>query len=236
MNDNKTKPKRSPAMKIIFYFLGTVLTAFIGTIVNFYFHDTTNQAYSPYQTKMLDHFEKLNSHLVKLNDNFESIDQKTRLQKEKREVYDELQMLPGMEPVKKSPPTSEKSDQPYLPPPVKTEQNGEYSSKYREHIAFSNSARVVKKGKWPVTRNIYSWVVYLKHNENLDLDDIEYVKYTLHKTFDPNEIVVDYPGTVKDKAFPIKRSGWGVFNISIYIRFTDESSFTTNYMLKFGRS
>lgn len=77
----------------------------------------------------------------------------------------------------------------------------------------------------------YAWNVEIAAPESV-LNQIDSVKYILHKTFTPPFQVV----RSRHNNFRLSRSGWGIFNIPIEITFKDGSVGTTAYQLTFNIS
>jgi len=83
-------------------------------------------------------------------------------------------------------------------------------------FTLTNSSEFAgKKGK----TDWWNWTAFIEVNENDSLDDVEYVEYHLHPTFrNPVRRIHD-----KQNGFPLKTSGWGVFDITAKIIFKDKS-------------
>lgn len=67
------------------------------------------------------------------------------------------------------------------------------------------------------TEDWWDWEMHLEGSEE-ELNEIEYVEYTLHETF-PNPIRRKYDA--KD-GFQLKTSGWGIFPVYIRIHYKDK--------------
>jgi len=70
----------------------------------------------------------------------------------------------------------------------------------------------------------YKWKIYVKSNQ----DDIDQVKFILHSTFTPNEIII------KKSPFQIERTGWGTFPIKMNILFKDGVEAQVEHTLAFS--
>ena len=64
----------------------------------------------------------------------------------------------------------------------------------------------------------WDWEIFLEGDE-IELNEIEYVEYTLHETF-PNPIRRIYD---RSNGFKLETSGWGIFTIYIRIHFKDKN-------------
>ncbi|MFC1960406.1 TIR domain-containing protein [Chloroflexota bacterium] len=74
----------------------------------------------------------------------------------------------------------------------------------------------------------YMWSVEINAPDDV-LDQIDYVQYTLHSTFNqPPQIVRD-----RASGFQLQRLGWGVFEIPVEVHFKDGSRGAMDYMLTF---
>jgi hypothetical protein len=77
-------------------------------------------------------------------------------------------------------------------------------------------------------RTYFAWNVEIAAPESV-LNQIDSVKYSLHKTFNPPFQIV----RSRHNNFRLSRSGWGTFNIPVEIIFKDGSVGTTKYQLTF---
>jgi len=77
--------------------------------------------------------------------------------------------------------------------------------------------RIVQSNKKRETEDRWDWEVHVAGEEK-ELDEIEYVEYTLHQTF-PNPI-----RRISNRAtgFQLKTSGWGTFTLYIRIHYKIE--------------
>lgn len=74
----------------------------------------------------------------------------------------------------------------------------------------------------------YVWSVEIAAPENV-LDQIDYVQYTLHASFNqPSQIVRD-----RASGFQLRRMGWGVFTIPVAVHFKDGTVGELDYDLTF---
>jgi hypothetical protein len=74
-----------------------------------------------------------------------------------------------------------------------------------------------------IDNNSHRWKVYVKSNKR----SISQVKFTLHPTFDEQEVVVS------KGPFEITRSGWGTFPVGIHVIFDDYSEIDLKHDLSF---
>ena len=97
---------------------------------------------------------------------------------------------------------------------------------------FMESVRIVEHTKVDGkvgNETYYAWNVEIAAPESV-LNQIDSVKYSLHKTFNPPFQIV----RSRHNNFRLSRSGWGIFNIPIEISFKDGSVGTTSYHLTFN--
>ena len=79
-------------------------------------------------------------------------------------------------------------------------------------IVFGNEYKYLEGS---FDKNVHSWKVYVKLEDIpsgvKESDLIEKVKFKLHPTFNPPEVVKDKP------PYLVSRLGWGTFNIEIEV-------------------
>ncbi len=88
--------------------------------------------------------------------------------------------------------------------------------------------RTKRAGQYSDGTPLFEWWLYLDTSDSV-LDEIEYVKYTLHETFPvPEQIVRD-----RTTHFRLVQRGWGTFAVPVEVHFKDGSMGETEYMLTF---
>lgn len=79
------------------------------------------------------------------------------------------------------------------------------------------SIKIVQSNEKRKGEDRWDWEVHLEGNDE-DLNEIEYVEYTLHETF-PNPVRRIYDRTSR---FELKTSGWGTFILYVRIQYKEE--------------
>jgi len=92
-------------------------------------------------------------------------------------------------------------------------------------IKFSNYSKL-SRGKGDAA-TWYEWCVFVDEPKEV-LAEISKVKYLLHPTFSPPIRIID----TRENKFALFSNGWGEFNISIEVYFTDNSLQTTSHHLR----
>lgn len=93
-------------------------------------------------------------------------------------------------------------------------------------ISTKNSATFLESSNG---HNWYSWSIFIDADQST-LDQVKYVQYVLHPSFQNNVINV-YEGS--SKGFPLYRRGWGTFKVKVNVFFKDGSSQKLSHDLKF---
>jgi desulfoferrodoxin (superoxide reductase-like protein) len=102
------------------------------------------------------------------------------------------------------------------------EEINEKKENEKKEIKIKIGNIAIKDNKNP---KFYNWKVFVESDKN-----IKEVKFQLHETFNPNQIIV------KNSPFEISRSGWGTFNILIDVKFHDGSEKNFEHFLTFNDS
>jgi transcription initiation factor IIF auxiliary subunit len=77
--------------------------------------------------------------------------------------------------------------------------------------------RIVQSNEKRETEERWDWEVHLEGDPG-DLDQIEYVEYSLHESF-PNPIRRKYD---RSSGFKLETSGWGTFPLYLSIHYKDQ--------------
>ncbi len=112
---------------------------------------------------------------------------------------------------------------------------GSITSKARSEVRLKGPLRNVTTGNTSeyVGSSQWNWTVYIA-SDDVTLNDVECVEYTLHPTFPDPVRRVCAKGSTRGEGFPLSSSGWGTFTIGVKVMFKDGDVRLLKHQLDFS--
>jgi transcription initiation factor IIF auxiliary subunit len=93
-------------------------------------------------------------------------------------------------------------------------------------VRSGNTSRRIDKDRW-------EWTIYVSGTSQ-QISSIRCVIYHLHPTFSPRDVRECVPGADPAHAFPLTRTGWGTFDVTIDLELNDSSYQQISHELSFS--
>jgi len=90
-------------------------------------------------------------------------------------------------------------------------------------IAIKQTSKQTEDDRW-------DWEIHLD-GEKKDLAEIDYVEYTLHRTF-PNPIRRIYD---RNSGFKLETNGWGTFTVYLTVKYNNKKEIKETLQLNFSK-
>jgi hypothetical protein len=109
------------------------------------------------------------------------------------------------------------------------------TERLREALVLTNTAH--RTGRmYPDGKPEYAWVAHLDVDgppaqRREALGDVSFVRYVLHPSFRPHDVVVVADGA--EAGFPLSTSGWGTFTLRAEVHFRDGTMRVLTHELRF---